>query len=383
MLEMQLSSAGLSIFLVGAMMMMRFSGAAAAATINCGAGKYLSSATGTCLACVGSTYCTAGGACAGTGCPACPVNTAPDAGRTTCVSGQCAVCPIGAYCGGGNLILACPAGTFGGMAGLSTAVGCTPCAAGTFTSGGGFTVCPSCAAGSYAPAARLTACLNCAPGTFQGATGALNCTACPAGTMFAAANGTSAALACTACAAGTYSTSAAAVCTPCGPGTYATAIGLANASRCIACAAGSYATGFGAAIATRCIACMPGAYQPLPGGVYCVACYAGSYLTGAGATAVAACLSCPASSTTPLAATGATSLQQCACNAGFFTLSSNATTPRACAPCAAGSYASSPNASACTLCEVRLFPFLRPKSHFFGLIILLLAESGSSLRLFS
>ena len=346
---------------------------------QCSPGNYRSSVTGLCAPCTGNTYC-ATSYCGGA-CNACPPNSMPDAGRTNCVSGQCGVCPLGSYCGGGNLIFACPAGTFGAFVGLSNASGCTPCGPGTFTSGGGFTVCQDCAAGAYASGIRFTACLDCAVGYYQASARSLSCIGCPAGTFYDTTpilirNTITAA--CTVCPIGTFSISAvSSACTLCGPGTYAQKNigGTSEADACIGCRAGSYSTGFGTLY--FCAQCMPGTYQDLPRSIYCVACFTGSYFTGTGATSVVTCQGCPRFSTT--ANTGAPSPQLCTCNAGFFTsnnnnnifnatqnntnalllsLSNQSTTSSGgpqCDACLPGSYSTVSNATGCTLCDANTY----------------------------
>ena len=92
-------------------------------------------------------------------------------------------CPTGAFCAGGALT-ACPAGTYGRLAGQADVAACEACPAGTYN--------------ANARSTSSAACLPCPAGTFSAVTGAASCMRCPVNT-FNAATGSASAGACTPC----------------------------------------------------------------------------------------------------------------------------------------------------------------------------------------
>ncbi len=150
--------------------------------------------------------------------------------------------PPGGGAAGGDVLRACPAGSGPNAA----RDGCTPCAAGLFsTEGSG---CMPCAGGGYSAAAsNSTACARCAPGTFtppllslNNNNGCLLPDAVAQGRCNAQGR-----TACLACDNGTFAAVAGAWgCTPCQAGAYASARG---AQGCALCAAGTYGTANGSA----------------------------------------------------------------------------------------------------------------------------------------
>lgn len=78
----------------------------------CGPGQFFNLSSSTCSPCIGNTFCSSSiSPCFGA-CIACPSNTLSDASHTNCISGQCMVCPVGFYCGGGLNIMGCAPGTY-------------------------------------------------------------------------------------------------------------------------------------------------------------------------------------------------------------------------------------------------------------------------------
>ena len=147
---------------------------------QCTAGQQVLPSTGAspgaCAPCIGNTYCLTPTGCPG-GCVQCPNGTGASPNHTTCLSGQCVICPQGSYCQGGTTMQGCPAGTYGSAPGLSLPKQCTPCAAGTFSFANNRTACSGCAQGSYSLAAS-TACALCQPGTYASQIAAPICTPC-------------------------------------------------------------------------------------------------------------------------------------------------------------------------------------------------------------
>ena len=123
------------------------------------------------------------------------------------------VCPSGNYCVSGSRI-GCPFGTYGEVAGLTTAACSGLC-------GAGF-VCPvgsrsgsslQCPQGYYCAGGRVSACPAGTYNAYPQAVSAVNCTACPANTYSAVANATALA-ACAPCARYENSTAGALACWP-------------------------------------------------------------------------------------------------------------------------------------------------------------------------
>eukprot|EP01043_Picozoa_sp_COSAG02_P022177 COSAG02_NODE_1145_length_14241_cov_3.363951_2_plen_2907_part_00 len=129
-------------------------------------------------------------------CLLCPRGTSASADQSVCecspgyynLSGDCSECSVGSFTNqsGQEICSLCPAGyTTRGRA----AVGCVPCAAGTFS-----TVfhninnlpCEGCPAGQYTSVGGSEACTSCAEGRFLGATGSTSvedCVLCRKGTI--------------------------------------------------------------------------------------------------------------------------------------------------------------------------------------------------------
>lgn len=212
----------------------------------------------------------------------------------------------GTIAAGGDLIMACPAGT-GPNANRD---GCVPCPAGLYSlSGSG---CRPCAEGWFAPMVGSTTCQRCASGTFTpplapsrdsclsdrsvarglcNAQGRSACVACAPGT-FAPQNTSTA---CVPCGMGQYTTSQGAyACTDCPAGTYSAAGGASSAAVCLGCLAAQDL--YSAAGASSCIRCAGGIVNP--NGSLCVGCGLGRYEAPSNpdnpAASLSMCFECPA-----------------------------------------------------------------------------------------
>jgi hypothetical protein len=181
---------------------------------------------------------------------------------------------------------------------LSRSVGCSRCAAGTYSSGVGASACMNCSAGAFSLAGS-DECTVCPAGFHTDVTGLTNCLPCPTGTYASAANTST----CTPCPAGTYSIAIASgtdECTPCAAGYFGTETGQ---STCEACAAGSHVEETGATVCTECAVgkfsvggnaecedCEEGSYNTQEGLSTCTWCSEGTYQDEAGKTT---CKNCP------------------------------------------------------------------------------------------
>lgn len=215
----------------------------------CSPGFYLNNQTGQCTPCdPGSFKSSAGNA---TACDQCASGTSqPSGGQTSCVS-----CSAGSTYQSGpgqNQCLACPSNSLCTLTSFSCNPGyyydvnngCMACAAGSFKSTYGLTICTPCSAGSYQPYTARSSCINVQLGVnYQpnfGQTTALTCPAnsfcnatsfqCNAGFGF---NGTQ----CVPCAAGTAKSTLGNVpCQACLSTTYQSNIGQ---SSCLPCPSGA------------------------------------------------------------------------------------------------------------------------------------------------
>ena len=306
---------------------------------------YWSSSQSKCIACTGGTYCA--GYCVDA-CNPCPPNTAPDANKTTCVSGTCVLCPIGFFCGGGPSQEGCPAGTYGDKVGSSIIEDCKSCATGTYSGVASMTACVNCSAGSFAASVKQTACVLCYMGSYQSKQAADTCDLCGKGTY---SNEAGLVSGCQLCAAGKYGPNVgmydeAIACRLCGQGTFGAGMGLTDVLNCTACGIGTYSPAYGAASAGACLNCSQGYYGPNIGSAGCVACLKGTYQDKLGATSAETCASCPSFSDT--VGDGATGIQDCACLPGY---EGERGSISGCSACAAGSYAELAGQRKCTLCD--------------------------------
>ena len=157
----------------------------------------------------------------------------------------------------------CPAGTYNGSHGLTSAAGCAACPAGTRCPGGSAEAL-KCAPGTVAPNNSSAACVKCVAGKYQAETGQLTCDDCGKGAY---------------CEAGANAE------TRCKAGYYSDKVRADNASACKPCAAG-YACPTGSIEPTR---CQPGSVQSLTGQATCAKCAAGTFQSSRGRTACEAC----------------------------------------------------------------------------------------------
>jgi hypothetical protein len=366
----------------------------------CPRGTYsMGGAGNSCTQCPAGTYGNATGletaACSGP-CAAgyyCPVGSRgqygnkADGSAATGAANSTSVCPIGSYCAQGSALpSACPAGTYGNAAGLTTATCSGPCAAGHYCPegssgqyGGTATTAASsttkCQVGSYSTGGATTAsCRRCRAGRYGTATAMTTsacsgpCIAgyyCPAGstgeygntatTATAATNATPS----TKCPPGHYCPTGTGSPIPCAAGTFGNATAGATTPCTSACPAGKY--------------CCPGttsssSSQTCPAGYYCpigsgppltgAACStdaygsSGSYstVTIGAVTAGIPAIPCPAGRAS--AATGRSNNLSCVnCDAGYY---SNAGSSQ-CTACPAGSFSSAAGSTACRLCPTNTY----------------------------
>ena len=95
------------------------------------------------------------------------------------------LCPEGRFCPQGTATpLLCEAGTFGNVAGLSSAEQCIRASAGFHASAGSTSQTP-CSRGTAAPSAGMGVCDECEPGQYQDAPGQLSCRICSRGSYSA------------------------------------------------------------------------------------------------------------------------------------------------------------------------------------------------------
>ncbi|KAJ6470568.1 hypothetical protein C8R47DRAFT_754572 [Mycena vitilis] len=217
---------------------------------------------------------------------------------------------------------------------------CTTCPAGTKSSGGAVTACNSCASGEVSSADHGS-CLSCAAGASPDAAHSTCIFNCPAG-QFVRNN------ACTTCTAGTYSVGGnVKACIPCS----SNEVSSADHSSCSSCPTGSSPDD----VHSTCIFNCP-AGQFVQNNA-CTPCSAGTKSNGGSVTS---CDQCPLNT---FSAGGASSCTACAggttsspgssscnqhCAAGQYSKASS------CSPCAAGTY-SGADATTCSTCPANTF----------------------------
>ncbi|ETW03305.1 hypothetical protein, variant [Aphanomyces invadans] len=266
----------------------------------CPAGYFAAEGARQCGVCPSGTYSTDGSA----NCTDCPMGTYNVQSASPSLA-SCERCPIGTF---STSIRAtsyatcqsCPAGSFSNVVGST---GCTPCAAGTFSSAnaslctacvaGTFSAaaassCSNCAPGSYTPFPSMSSCLACPLGMYSNATAA-QCTACPLGTASSRVMGSLAD--CVACAAGSYADSLGqSTCTLCPDGSASSVVGSSSRASCTLCPMGT----FSKAIKSTCTPCPRSTYAHQTGLAACFACPANTFTNGSTlATSMAACIPCP------------------------------------------------------------------------------------------
>ena len=254
---------------------------------SCGAGRFANVSKppwpSACTLCQSGTYTSQ---VESSSCSACPIgkfSSEERIGCVTCYAGQytlnktsCVDCESGSYAPQAlsEACLLCGAGSHTNKQKRATT--CTPCDAGTFSSGqspnctlcivgqfsgSGASACVKCIAGKTAEKPGASTCAKCQAGRYSSVESQLcevcpkgkssvassqACTSCPAGFASSEDGSTS----CTACAAGTYSlTSASVNCTYCPPGT---AQGATGQTSCIACSSGTYSESYGEASCSSC-----------------------------------------------------------------------------------------------------------------------------------
>ena len=146
-------------------------------------------------------------------------------------------CGLGSYCPNGTVTpLPCPAGTYGGSAGLQSAADCTACPEGHSCAVGASTPTP-CGPGSFANGTNNVACSLCSTGWYQSEYGQNSC-------LF--------------CGAGNYSANVLS-CLPCPVGLFCEE-GATSGKECALYLSGGTTTGTGAASVADC-SCKPGLFM--------------------------------------------------------------------------------------------------------------------------
>jgi sugar lactone lactonase YvrE len=182
-----------------------------------------------CVACSPGKFCPAG-AVTPSNCPVgfyCPANFVVDALPRACAPGQ--------YCNTAGLSagFSCSTGTVNPWTGMTSSSACTPCTAGTYAPAAGLSGCVVCGAGAYCPSA--TSQIACPAGRFNPVTGLSAVSACMpcAASLWASPDQ----LACVSvCPAGSFLNATTAQCVPCVGGRFC----LGGASPALICPEGLY-----------------------------------------------------------------------------------------------------------------------------------------------
>jgi hypothetical protein len=226
-------------------------------------------------------------------------------------------CPSGQYgsMAGQTSCFSCPHGTWSDKVGATSASMCLPCGSGTAsnqTGAGSSDTCVGCAAGSFSVVTGASSCQECPAGTYQSRTGSTQCIACPTNTWLPSVGATSvdSCLACPTSAPNSPAGSTAIeACTsvpvaPCraSPG-YITTSNATDASCTVPCPLGHRCVGSAAE------ACGAGTYADRMASTSCTSCAAGKFSVATGAASEATCVSCPRGSFSSIA--GATSCEAC------------------------------------------------------------------------
>lgn len=232
----------------------------------------------------------------------CPPGTSRNSNQTTCTACQpghfaaeglenCLPCGSGYFAGGVGLTK-CSSCPLGQISTEQANAACSPCAPGTYASGG--MMCVQCLNNSFSPLRGASVCERCNPPEYSHA-GATACSACPNWTVFdLGVRG------CSVCAPGTYMVSRPSFrCVSCPVGTFLPFGGSKNSSDCRPCGNGTVAPVAGA---SRCAPCTPGntakstiACRPCEVGTYnsdgmlCVQCASGTYSDTQGVSSCAVC----------------------------------------------------------------------------------------------
>jgi hypothetical protein len=323
--------------------------------VSCAAGKYnprIGSASAlACLPCAAGAYGAAGSL---TSCALCAAGGySPSVGATDCAN---AACPAGSYCpAGSGAPTPCPLNTFSTAYSAASASACARCPANFFTLSAGSTSCTSAGGGGA----------SCSSGTFFNASAPSSCTPCPAGTASSGANATSLG-ACAPCPAGAYSGAGAASCQQCPAGSFCVG------GQPFLCDAGTYGATAGAGSPEGCTPCPPGRSSPLPGAASisaCVPCAAGSFAVAPGASA---CSLCPPGTGSVLVGAASDVCAPCAagtfnplegqawcaydCPAGYRGVAEGGTSQAAaCEPCGVGYFSPFSGSLRCSACPTGTF----------------------------
>jgi hypothetical protein len=235
----------------------------------------------------------------------------------SCIQGVKTPCAAGSYASspGATLCSPCPAGRYGSTTGLSSS-NCTGI----------------CAAGRYGDAGAPTSLCTgaCLPGYFGGSVTLRissvcdgQCTAGYLGNL----DGQTSPSCVSPCPLGAYCQTGSSFATPCPAGRYGAAPALVSLSRCTPCTVGRYSTALGASSDSTCLPCDAG------------------LISNTGATS---CSTCPVGSYCVLADGNVTVAR---CPRGTWSGAEGATDASTCLPCGAGTFSEIEGASQVTFCK--------------------------------
>jgi hypothetical protein len=373
-----------------------FSGATACGT--CTSGNYSPQQQG-CYECQSGTYSNIDAQAACTICPSGHYTWSNETGLTACrscdeghfanTSTQCVPCTYGTYASStsNSICTSCPGGYTTANLGSTTAAVCVPCgaglfeldgqceicAAGSYTSSSGATVCAFCDIGHYS-SGNQTTCALCDVTSIASESGLSTCTSCPSTTYandvrsqclecatatFLVVYNTTVA-ACGPCSSGSFLSADLSQCEPCNGGTFSSddnslscrscasgTFSLAGASVCQQCAVNTFSVGG----ASTCIACTVPTFAPQMGSSNCEACGLGSVYDAVNSTCLlcapntyydgtrSTCTDCVSGTRSDAGASACVS-----CADGSTSVGGND-----CTPCAAGSY--STQGDVCSECD--------------------------------
>lgn len=164
-----------------------------------------------CYNCSAGFYSSATGATSSSTCLSCPSGTfQPQNGSSACLP-----CLAGSWSAATAVTCTpCPAGTYSTVQGAKNSSICWPCLSGTFSSAPGSALCPQCPKGQWQNTTGMSFCYNCSAGTAGVISGAwdpaIHCQPCPCGTVAPAGSAS-----CSSCPAGSAALTGSGVCSAC------------------------------------------------------------------------------------------------------------------------------------------------------------------------